>query len=292
MTGFASLTLEDDVASVGITIRAVNHRFLDIQLRLPAALADLESRIRARVQKRLGRGRVELGLSLQLRQGPSTQVELQEDFARAVSAAIDIARERGLVKGDLTPGDLLRMPQAFVIRERIGETDTMGDLLGPLVENVVDQGLEQLEAMRTREGEHLAGDLGARRSALGGLIEQVAKAAESGRVTLETRLSERVKELLSLTPVDPVAIAQEIVRVAQRSDVSEEITRFKGHLAHWDALTASPEPCGRKLDFLLQEMNREVNTIGSKADGVAVTELIIQTKAELERMREQVQNVE
>ena len=98
MTGFASLTLEDDVASVGITIRAVNHRFLDIQLRLPAALADLESRIRARVQKRLGRGRVELGLSLQLRQGPSTQVELQEDFARAVSAAIDIARERGLVK--------------------------------------------------------------------------------------------------------------------------------------------------------------------------------------------------
>jgi uncharacterized protein (TIGR00255 family) len=87
-------------------------------------------------------------------------------------------------------------------------------------------------------------------------------------------------------------IAQEIVRVAQRSDVSEEVTRFKAHLAHWDALTAGPEPCGRKLDFLLQELNREVNTIGSKADGVHVTELIIQTKAELERVREQVQNVE
>jgi uncharacterized protein (TIGR00255 family) len=93
-------------------------------------------------------------------------------------------------------------------------------------------------------------------------------------------------------PADPNAIAQEIVRVAQRSDISEEVTRFRGHLAHWDALAGSVEPCGRKLDFLLQEMNREINTIGSKADGLHVSELIIEAKAELERMREQVQNVE
>ncbi len=88
------------------------------------------------------------------------------------------------------------------------------------------------------------------------------------------------------------ALSQEVVRVAQRSDISEEVTRFQGHLAHWDALSDSPEPCGRKLDFLLQEMNREVNTIGSKADGLQVSEVVIQAKAELERMREQVQNVE
>jgi uncharacterized protein (TIGR00255 family) len=146
--------------------------------------------------------------------------------------------------------------------------------------------------MRAREGEHLAGDLGARRSALAGLIDSVADASESGKLALQARLGERVKELQTVAPGDPVLIAQEIVRVAQRSDVSEEVTRFKAHLAHWDALTAGPEPCGRKLDFLLQELNREVNTIGSKADGVHVTELIIQTKAELERVREQVQNVE
>jgi uncharacterized protein (TIGR00255 family) len=93
-------------------------------------------------------------------------------------------------------------------------------------------------------------------------------------------------------PIDQAALAQEVVRVAQRSDISEEVTRFRGHLAHWEALTGGPEPCGRKLDFLLQEMNREVNTIGSKADGLQVSELVIQAKAELERMREQVQNVE
>jgi uncharacterized protein (TIGR00255 family) len=98
--------------------------------------------------------------------------------------------------------------------------------------------------------------------------------------------------LMSIVPADPNAVAQEIVRTAQRSDISEEVTRFRGHLAHWDALSASPEPCGRKLDFLLQEMNREINTIASKADGLQVSELIIEAKAELERMREQVQNVE
>ena len=292
MTGFASLTREDERGTVGLTLRAVNHRFLDLQIRLPPSLADLEARLRALLQKRLGRGRIELTLSLQLRQGAAPQVELQEEFARAVAAAIDVARERGLVKGDLTPGDLLRLPQAFTIRDRSADTDTLGDTLGGVVEGAVDAAIEQLETMRVREGEHLAADLGARRASLAVQIEQLAMAADEGRETIEARLSERVKELLTIAPGDANLVAQEIVRVAQRSDITEEVTRFRAHLAHWDALTTGPEPCGRKLDFLLQEMNREVNTIGSKADGVKVSELIIQAKADLERMREQVQNVE
>ena len=292
MTGFASLTREDERGTVGLTLRAVNHRFLDLQVRLPPALADLEARLRALLQKRLGRGRVELSVSLQLRQGLAPQVELQEEFARAVAAAIDVARERGLVKGDLTPGDLLRMPQAFTIRDRTAETETLGETLGGVVEGAVDDAIEQLETMRVREGEHLAADLGARRASLAVQIEQLAMAADEGRQAIEARLGERVKELLTIAPGDANLVAQEIVRVAQRSDITEEVTRFRAHLAHWDALTTGPEPCGRKLDFLLQEMNREVNTIGSKADGVKVSELIIQAKADLERLREQVQNVE
>jgi uncharacterized protein (TIGR00255 family) len=209
-----------------------------------------------------------------------------------VVAAVDLARERGLVKGDLTPGDLLRMPQAFVIKDRASEAETLGDGVAGALETAVNSAIDQLEAMRRREGEHLAIDLGARKDALGRLIDALAAAAERGRHELEARLAERVKELMSVLPGDPNAIAQEIVRVAQRSDISEEVTRFKGHLAHWDALSASAEPCGRKLDFLLQEMNREINTIGSKADGLQISELIIEAKAELERMREQVQNVE
>ncbi|HUE87775.1 MAG TPA: YicC/YloC family endoribonuclease [Vicinamibacterales bacterium] len=292
MTGFASVRQEDARGTLGLTIRAVNHRFLDLQIRLPSNLADLEPRLRSVLQKRLARGRIELTASLQLRQGVAPQVELQEDFVRAVVAAIDVARERGFVQGELTPGDLVRMPQAMAIGERATDTDTLGGVLGPAMEVALDTAIDQLDAMRTREGEHLAADLAGRKEALGRLIAALAEAADTGRRDLEARLMERVKELMTTMPSDPTLIAQEIVRVAQRSDITEEVTRFRGHLAHWDALAGADEPCGRKLDFLLQEMNREINTIGSKADGLHVSELIIEAKAELERMREQVQNVE
>jgi uncharacterized protein (TIGR00255 family) len=157
---------------------------------------------------------------------------------------------------------------------------------------VLARAIDALDEMRSREGAHLRADLSARKAALGGLIEAIARAADQGRTQIEGRLLERAREMSASLPIDQAALAQEVVRVAQRSDIAEEVTRFRAHLEHWDALADADEPCGRKLDFLLQEMNREVNTIGSKADGVPVSELIIQAKAELERMREQVQNVE
>jgi uncharacterized protein (TIGR00255 family) len=220
MTGFASLTRDDERGTIGITIRAVNHRFLDMQLRVPPQLADLESKLRAQVQKRLTRGRIELTLAMQLRQAQAPVVELQEEFARALSAAMDVARERGLIKGDLTPGDLLRLPQAFNIRDRVAESETIGRLFGALVEEGVEAALDELEAMRIREGAHLAADLDARKATLAKLIDGLAQAAEKGRKELEARLGERVKELMANVPADPVAVAQEIVRVAQRSDIS------------------------------------------------------------------------
>ncbi len=292
MTGFASRTREDERGSLSVTLRAVNHRFLDLQVRLPSQLADLEPLVRAHVQRRLARGRVEVSVSLQLRQPPAPQVELNEAFAAALADVVERARERGVVTGGLTAGDLLRLPQALVISERATDTETLGQAMAPTMEEALGAALEELDGMRTREGAHLAADLGARLAALGALIEGVAAAAEVGRVQLESRLLERVRELAATIPVDQAAVSQEIVRVAQRSDISEEVTRFRGHLGHWTTLVAMDEPCGRKLDFLLQEMNREVNTIGAKADGLQVSEHIIQAKAELERMKEQVQNVE
>jgi uncharacterized protein (TIGR00255 family) len=292
MTGFASLTREDERGTVGVTVRSVNHRFLDLQLRLPPPLAELEPRIRAAVQKRLGRGRVEISLSLQSRAAAAPAVELNEEFVRALAATLDQARAQGLIQGAMTPGDLLRLPQALSIRDRLPEASGVGEAMTATVEAAVEGAIDQLEAMRVREGGHLRVDLDARKALLAGLIARIQQAAEQGRVSLETRLLERAREISASLPIDQAALSQEVVRVAQRSDIAEEVTRFHGHLAHWDALTVSPEPCGRKLDFLLQEMNREVNTIGSKADGLQVSEVIIQAKAELERMREQVQNVE
>jgi uncharacterized protein (TIGR00255 family) len=293
MTGFASLTHEDDRATIGVTVRAVNHRFLDVQLRIPQSLGDLEPRVRGLLQKRLARGRVELAISLQQRLSAAPTVELNQDFVNALAAAVDQARELGIVTGSLTPGDLLRLPQAINVRERPVEPDPAVEAqLAASVQAAVEQALADLDAMRVREGDHLRTDLDARRALLADLIMRLETAAEQGRAEVESRLHDRVAEISRELPVDQAMIAQEIVRSAARSDISEEVTRFRAHLAHWAALADGGDPCGRKLDFLLQEMNREINTIGSKADGLRISELIIAAKAELEKMREQVQNVE
>jgi len=295
MTGFASLTQDDEAATITVTVRSVNHRFLDLQLRLPSSLNALESRLRARVQQRVARGRVEVSVSVQQRRAPMLEVELNEAFLHALNAALDRAREQGFVQGPMTPGDLLRFPQALAIKDRSDESPAVEDqsaALSDRVEEAVGAAVESLDTMRIREGGFLRAELDSRRQMLGELFDRVATVTEQGLETLRIRLLERVKELRADGLADEATVAQEIARYVGRSDITEEVVRFRGHLEHWRALTESAEPCGRKLDFLLQEMNREVNTTGSKAEGPAVSELIVTLKAELEKMREQVQNVE
>ncbi len=292
MTGFASLTRDDDLATIGVTVRSVNHRFLDLQLRIPPSLAGSESRLRALVQRQVGRGRVEVSVNLQQRRVPTLSVELNETFLEALGGALDRARERGYVAGPMTPGDLLRFPQALSIRDTSEEAEGTDEMIGTRVEDAVAASLEELDVMRVREGGYLRADLDARREMLAELFERVHAAAEAGMAGLRERLEERVREIRTDPMVDDQLVAQEIAKFVGRSDITEEVVRFRGHLEHWQALSDSPEPCGRKLDFLLQEMNREVNTVGSKAEGPGVSEVVVALKAELEKMREQVQNVE
>ena len=220
MTGFASLTHEDERATLGVTVRSVNHRFLDLQLRVPQSLAELEPRVRA-LQKRRARGRVELAISVQLRNPTTPTVELNEDFANALAAVIERARERGLVSGTMTPGDLLRHPQAIAVRDRPAEADPAVEAqLGSSVEASVEQALADLDAMRIREGDHLRSDLESRRQLLASLIERLRVGADEGRAAVEARLHERIAEISTELPVDQAMLAQEIVRMAARSDIS------------------------------------------------------------------------
>ncbi len=293
MTGFASVSREDERATIAVTIRAVNHRYLDLQIRSPQSLASIEADVRGLVGKHVARGRVELSISLQLRQTAGVDVEFNEAFGRALETALDQARARGLVSGTLTPGDLLRLPQAITIRDRQpGDDESTQAAVVAQARAAIKQALVDLDSMRSREGDQLRVDLDSRRTIVANLVERIAAAADGGRAAMEQRIADRVRELRTELQADETAVAQEIVRMAARSDISEEVERFRGHVSHWIALADAAEPCGRKLDFLLQEMNREVNTMGSKADGLHVSELIISAKAELEKMREQVQNVE
>jgi len=293
MTGFASVSREDQLATVAVTLKSVNHRYLDLQVRAPQVLAALEPGFRAIVQQHVTRGRVEMAVSLQLRKTPTVDVELNAPFVTALSSALEQAREAGLVSGTLSAGDLVRLPQALSIREQAVEGDEAEfQSVGALVEHTLEDALVSLDEMRQREGRSLRADLDGRLRTLAAAIDEVVQEAQRGEEALRQRLAARVEELRGDLELDPAALAQEVVKFVARSDISEELVRFRAHLDHWNELADGPEPCGRKLDFLLQEMNREINTIGSKAEGRRAGELVVRVKAELEKMREQVQNVE
>lgn len=290
MTGFASISREVDGVSAGVTIKSVNHRFLDIQIKAPSSLAGLEGRIKALLQQRLTRGRVEVALSCDDTSEPQRVVTLNDALVVQVNAVVDAAREKGLVSGSLTASDLLRIPHALDIR--LAPAADVPDTAAAVVEAAVADAIDALVVMRETEGRFLAADLDSRLQTLSVFVDTVEAGAAAGQAAMEARLRERLAAMPSDFQLDPVAVSQEVVRFVARSDVHEEISRMRGHVEHWRGLADGPEPCGRKLDFLVQEMNREINTIGSKAEGLAVTELVVSAKAELERVKEQVQNVE
>ena len=293
MTGFAAVSCEDGGEKVNVTVKSVNHRFLDAQIRAPQSCAAAEGRVRALLTPRLARGRVEMTLSVEHTAQPERDVVLDEVLLDRVAQAIEGARARGLVTGSLTASDVLRIPQALEIRQKAADAPGgIPDQLLVLVERAVNEAVDALVAMRETEGRFLAADLEARLAVMRAFVDDLERLARAGQDECAARLRARVGELPPDVGGDPAMLAQEIVRFVARSDVDEEVVRMRGHIGHWQALTAGPEPCGRKLDFLLQEMNREINTIGSKAEGAGVTEVVIAAKAELERLREQVQNVE
>lgn len=290
MTGFAAATHESDDLAVNITLRSVNHRHLDVQFRLPQSVQALEPVFRTAIQQRVARGRVDVAMTVQERTEPTTVVEIDEKLVQAVADAIAKVRASGLVEGTLHPGDVLRIPQVLKVRDERPDIDTVR--LQTVVVAVLDQALLALNEMRRKEGQFLAIELEERRQTLLGLVDELVDASRDGAAGVEQRLLQRVTELRLEPHVDETMVAQEVVKFVARSDIREEVVRLRAHLAHWVDLVDGTEPVGRKLDFLLQEMNREVNTIGSKAEGARASALVVTAKAELEKMREQVQNVE
>ena len=290
MTGFAAAAHESEDLAVNVTLRSVNHRHLDVQFRLPQSLQAFEPVFRTAIQQRVARGRVDVAMTVQERVEPTTVVEIDEKLLQAVSDALATVRANGLVDGPLHPGDVLRIPQVLKVREERPDIDTAR--LEAVVTKVLEEALEALNDMRRKEGEFLATELEERRQALLGLVDELVEASHDGAAGLHQRLLQRVTEFRLEPQVDETMVAQEVVKFVARSEIREEVVRLRAHLAHWVDLVDGTEPVGRKLDFLLQEMNREVNTIGSKAEGARASALVVTAKAELEKMREQVQNVE
>ena len=196
MTGFSSVSQEDDCAAIGVTVRSVNHRYLDVQMRLPQLMAQMESRLRGCVQARAARGRVEVAVSVQMRQEPVLKIAINEAFTSALAEALNKAREAGLVQGSLAPGDLLRFPQALTVREEAPELDDAGRAaLEASVVKAVERALDDLDGMRLTEGAMLRADLDGRKDGVLAAVEDVAAKAAAGEALLRERLARRVGDL-------------------------------------------------------------------------------------------------
>jgi uncharacterized protein (TIGR00255 family) len=284
MTAFARSERQGDWGTITWELRSVNHRYLDVFFRLPDEFRALEAQCRERVQQRLGRGKVECSLRYQ----PSGVVPGELDLDEAAAGAVVVACERieKLMNNParLTAIEVLRWPG--VVREQRPELEALrAEAL-----SLLDAALAELRATREREGERLREVLEQRCAGITEIVARVRERRPQVMQGLREKLMARI-ESLDVTP-DPGRLEQELAIVAQRLDVDEELDRLDTHLAEVVDVLKRKEPVGRRLDFLMQEFNREANTLGSKANDVETTQAAVDLKVLIEQMREQVQNIE
>ncbi len=290
MTGYGRAEAAHPRAVLSVECKSLNHRHLDVVVRLPRALGSLELDARRLVQSSLGRGRVEVAVSAGAPEG-ATLTPPMANPAQAreyLEAARSISKSLGL-SGDPGLGWLLEQP-GVITRE--AEPALSPDELWPPLAEALGRALRELVERRETEGRALAAELGTLQDQLAGQVDIVARHAPAAAARRGQRLAERMRPLLSETPVDEARIATEAAVWAERTDVTEELARLRAHLAEFGRLLGDGGAVGRTLDFLLQEMHREVNTVGAKADDLEISQAVITAKGVLEKLREQVQNVE
>ncbi len=293
MTGFAQARAEARGWSLRLTLRSVNHRFLDLHLHLPEGFEALEPRIRQSVRERVRRGH--LDVKLYFEPTSPAAVSVNREVAAAYLEAAESLRQQFGVKAEPDLASILRLPG--VIAPPVASVEEDFEELAKLVLQCLGEALERLDQMRQLEGRHLAEELCGRLKSLAGLATQIEKLAEQARPAYARRLEARLKELLGDASLDPVRLAQEAAVAAEHSDITEELARLQSHTGQFVAILASASEVGKKLDFLLQEMQREANTLLSKtpggdSEGLAITKVALEVKSEIEKLREQVQNIE
>jgi len=288
MTGFGTAAADTTWGRISVEMRSLNHRFTEVLVRLPRDLAPLEDRVRGLVQRGIQRGRVEVTVSRENQSGRSRAVRADLALAREYLAATRQLKRALRLRGDVTLQQLLDFPEIVRLEETREDAEGLwGDL-----ETIVGAALDGLLRMRAEEGGRLAADTGERIARVEALLGQVLERAVQVVGEYTVRLRQRLAELLGEVPLDEARLAAELALFAERSDITEELTRLRSHLSQFRETMTGEGAVGRKLEFLLQEMGRETNTIGAKANDLEISRAVIAVKSELESLREQVQNVE
>jgi uncharacterized protein (TIGR00255 family) len=296
MTGYAQARHEQHAWAVRVSVKSVNHRFLDLKLRLPEGFDLYELRLRQIVREHIHRGHIEMQVNAEPK--TASPVQLNKELAQAYLRAAEALREETQAAASVDVVSLLRLPGVLAgLSGAVPETEEEQERLGLALEACLREALLKLDDMRRAEGKHLVEELRDRLSRVGGQVDQVRGLAATLRPAFARRLESRLKELLGGVAIDPARLAQEAALLAERSDISEELDRLRSNLQQFAKLLDGAGELGKKLDFLLQEMNREANTLLSKTTdlpevGLEVARLAIEMKSEIEKLREQAQNIE
>ena len=287
MTGFGGGAAEGQGVRLGVELRSVNSRFLDIQVRCPSNLQAFEQLIRERVQAQLSRGKVSVNFSWTEEAQKKALPTLDEEVASGYLTKLQRLAELSQSDTQVDLALLARLPGVFSFAAAEPENDEAKELM----QAALDEALVEMVAMRTKEGQALADDLRQRVEAVEAHLEHIAELVPNTREQVQSRLRDKVQALLEPGAIDEDRLAMEVVLIAERSDITEEIVRFRSHNAQFfEALDKGGE-VGRRFNFLLQEMNREANTISSKSSDPEIIHRVVEIKEEVERLREQVQNL-
>ncbi len=288
MTGYGRVESLFEGRNIVVEAKSVNHRFLEIGLRTPALLYPLEMDYKKKIGERFKRGRIDVSIRLEGEGTDTGRVNLNLEIARNYFDALNRLREEFHIAEPVLLTNLLGFRDIFTPP---AET-TLDDAFLAEVECALIEALTILSNMRQEEGIALYADMRMRLGLIDALMKEISARAPQVVLDYQKRLTERVSDLMNGLEVDAARLAQEVAMMADRSDITEEIVRMQSHISQFEALLESDEAQGRKIDFLLQEMNREINTIGSKSNDVDIARQVIEAKSELGKLREQAQNIE
>ena len=289
MTSFGRAQSEENsILNFSIEMKSVNHRYLDINIRMPKAMISLEEKIRNMISKRLNRGKVDVFINYRNYGNSTAEPVLNINLAKAYFECLKEIQNELHTIDDITTTKIARFPDVITVVEKEENLDDILNEISPLINNALDL----MEEMRIREGKKLKEDILIKIEHIYNMVVEIEKLADTIPLNYKKKLEERLSELLTDVEIDESRIALEVAILSDKSAVDEEITRLKSHLSQFKDTLELDEAIGRKLDFIIQEMNREANTIASKSIDINMTNYVIEVKNTIEKIREQVQNIE
>lgn len=288
MTGYGRCETVTDGKKILVEIKSVNHRYSDYNIKVPRHLGYLEDKIRKCAADSVTRGKIDIYVNVDYFETSDKEITLNKELAKSYIDALYALRDEFKLKDDITVTSVARNSEIFK-SERVEEDE---EALWHNVKDVLDGALSDFIAMRAREGERIEKDLCERIDYMRTLAETVDKRSPETVREYSDRLYEKIKEVLDGREIDEGRILTEVAIYADKVAVNEETVRLKSHFDEFDTIIRSGEPAGRRLDFLIQEINREVNTIGSKASDIEIAKTVVTLKGEIEKLREQIQNIE